>query len=91
MKSLSPFGEGNPEPVFVARSLEVLESRVVGGRHLKFRLRQEGEGRPFDAVGFGLADEHPLEGKTIELLFTPEMNRWQGYESIQLRVVDLKS
>ncbi len=90
LRSLSPFGEGNPEPVFLARSVEALESRVVGERHLKFRVRQAGEGRPFDAIGFGLADEHPLAGKTIDMVFTPELNRWQGVESIQLRVVDLK-
>ena len=48
------------------------------------------QGRSFDAIGFGLADEHPLEGKTIDMVFTPEMNRWQGYDSIQLRVIDLK-
>ena len=90
IRSLAPFGEGNPEPGFLARSLVALESRVVGERHLKFRVRQAGEGRPFDAIGFGLADEHPLEGKTIDMVFTPEMNRWQGDDSIQLRVIDLK-
>ncbi len=90
IRSLSPFGEGNPEPCFLARSAEVLESRVVGERHLKFRVRQAGEGRLFDAIGFGLADQQPLGGKTIDMVFTPELNRWQGYERIQLRVVDLK-
>jgi len=90
LRALSPFGEGNPEPVFLARSVEVLESRVVGGSHLKFKVRQAGEGRLLDAIGFGLADEHPLEGKTIDIVFTPELNRWQGVESLQLRVVDLK-
>lgn len=90
IRSLAPFGEGNPEPGFLARSIVAFESRIVGERHLKFRVRQAGEGRSFDAIGFGLADEHPLEGKTIDMVFTPEMNRWQGYDSIQLRVIDLK-
>ncbi len=88
--SLSPFGAGNPEPSFIGRSLEVLESRVVGERHLKFKVRQAGEGKPFEAIGFGLADQYPLEGRTIDMVFIPELNRWQGYENIQLRVVDLK-
>jgi single-stranded-DNA-specific exonuclease len=85
--SLSPFGAGNPEPIFLARSLEVLESRVVGERHLKLRVRQRG--KPIEAIGFGLADKHSLEGKTIDMVFTPELNQWQGYESIQLRIIDL--
>jgi len=87
IRSLSPFGEGNPEPIFLARSLEVLESRVVGKRHLKLRVSQRG--KPIEAIGFELADKHSLEGKTIDMVFTPELNQWQGYENIQLKVIDL--
>ncbi len=87
MRVLGPFGDGNPEPVFVARSLQVAESRIVGERHLKLRV---GQGKTIlEAIGFGLADKHPLAGKTIRMAFTPELNRWQGYERIQLRIVDL--
>ena len=89
IRSLSPFGAGNPEPNFVARSLDVLESRIVGERHLKFKVRQAGEGNPLEAIGFGLGDKYPLEGRTVDMVFTPELNRWQGYENIQLRVIDL--
>jgi single-stranded-DNA-specific exonuclease len=90
IRSLSPFGEANPEPCFLARSLNVLESRVVGERHLKLRVRQKGEERYFEAIGFGLGGEHSLEGKAIDMVFTPEINRWQGLEGIQLRIVDLR-
>jgi single-stranded-DNA-specific exonuclease len=87
IKALSPFGERNPEPFFYAGPLKVLESRIVGERHLKLRVRQ-GK-RSYEAIGFGMADKHPLEGKTINMVFTPELNRWQGYENIQLRVADI--
>ncbi|MCP4682748.1 MAG: single-stranded-DNA-specific exonuclease RecJ [Desulfobacterales bacterium] len=89
IKALSPFGEGNPEPIFLARSLEVLGSRVVGERHLKLNVRQGN--KTFDAIGFGLGYRHSLKGETVDMVFTPELNEWQGYERIQLRVVDLKS
>jgi len=85
---LSPFGEQNPEPVFLARSLHVLGSRVVGDRHLKLRV-QQGE-TTMEAIGFGLSRHHPLHDERVDLLFTPEINRWQGSESIQLKVVDLR-
>lgn len=88
IKGLSPFGEGNPEPLFLGRSLEVLGSRVVGEHHLKLRVRH-GE-KIFDAIGFGLADRHSVEGKAIDMVFTPELDRWQGYERVQLRIVDLE-
>jgi len=86
--ALSPFGEGNPEPVFCARSLEVLDSWIVGERHLKLRVRQ-GK-KILEAIGFGMSYMHPLEGAAIDMIFTPELNRWQGYERTQLRINDLK-
>lgn len=87
IKSLSPFGPGNPEPLFYARSLEVIASRVVGKNHLKLKVKQ---GRNvMEAIGFGLSEKHPLEDR-IDMVFTPEINRWKGYEKIQLRIIDLK-
>ena len=85
--SLTPFGEGNPEPLFYARSLEVIASRVVGENHLKLRVRQGGN--VVEAIGFGLSERHPIEDR-IDIVFTPEINRWQGDEKIQLRIIDLK-
>ncbi len=87
LNALAPYGEGNPEPVFMARSVRVFDSRVVGERHLKLRLGR-GEG-VFDAIGFTMAERHSLKGGVIDLLFTPEVNRWQGTETIQLKIVDL--
>jgi single-stranded-DNA-specific exonuclease len=87
INALAPFGEGNPEPVFMARSVKVFESRVVSERHLKLRLGQ-GD-RVLDAIAFGLGNRHPLKGISTDLLFTPEVNRWKGTESVQLKIIDL--
>ena len=86
--ALAPFGEQNPEPVFLASSIDVTASRIVGNRHLKLRVRQ-GE-TTFDAIGFGFGHHHPLYREKIDMIFTPELNRWQGTEKIQLRIVDLR-
>jgi single-stranded-DNA-specific exonuclease len=87
LKFLAPYGEGNPEPRFLGRSVEVLNSRVVGEKHLKLHLRQAG--KTLEAIGFWLGAHHPLEGKRLDLVFTPEVNHWQGYERLQLRILDL--
>ncbi len=87
IRALAPFGEGNPEPVFMARSVKVFESRVVGDLHLKLRVGQ-GE-HVFDAIGFGLGSRHPLTGAGLHMIFSPEINRWQGTERVQLKIVDL--
>ncbi len=60
----------------------------MGDRDLKLRVRQEG--KSFEAIGFGLAEKYPLDGKTINMAFSPELNSWKGYDRIQLRVVDLE-
>jgi single-stranded-DNA-specific exonuclease len=88
MEALSPYGSGNPEPVLCSRALQVLDSRVVGESHLKLKVKQEGS--VLEAIGFGLSDRHPLQGETINMAFTPEINEWQGYEKVQLRIVDLE-
>jgi single-stranded-DNA-specific exonuclease len=59
----------------------------VGERHLKLRVRQEE--KSFEAIGFGLAGKYSLDGETINMAFSPELNRWKGYERIQLRIIDL--
>ena len=88
IERLAPFGSGNPPPLFYGRSFEVVASRVVAEKHLKLRVRQDGMTR--EAIGFSLGNRHPLKGKTIDMMFTPEINHWQGQERIQLKIADLE-
>ena len=37
-----------------------------------------------------MSDRHSLQGETINMAFAPEINAWQGYERVQLRIVDLE-
>ncbi|MBW1804211.1 MAG: single-stranded-DNA-specific exonuclease RecJ [Deltaproteobacteria bacterium] len=86
--ALSPFGRGNPEPLFYAGHVNVVGSRVVGENHLKLRVTQGSHG--FDCIGFGLGAAHPLNGKDINMVYIPEINKWQGRERVQLRIIDLE-
>ncbi|MBI3301088.1 MAG: single-stranded-DNA-specific exonuclease RecJ [Deltaproteobacteria bacterium] len=97
VRRLEPYGQGNPEPVFLAHGVEVVSLRVVGGNpllgksgHLKLVLRSSRGGRPVDAIGFGMADLPVSQGGRIEVLYTPEINLWNGNASLQLRLRDLK-
>jgi len=88
MNRLAPFGEQNSEPVFMASSVEVLESSVVGNRHLKMKVKQ---GRALkEVIGFRMGSIKPMDGSRVDFLFTPEYNRWRGRDRIQLRLVDLR-
>jgi single-stranded-DNA-specific exonuclease len=85
---LAPFGEANPEPLFLSPEVEVLSSRIVGDGHLKISVRQSE--RVFDGIGFGLSGHHSLEGKRIRMVFSLQINRWQGQKNLQLRIADLE-
>jgi single-stranded-DNA-specific exonuclease len=91
---LHPFGAGNPEPVFVVRNLAMLDMRVVGDGHLKLTVRQQGS-TPFESIGFRLGDLLTHRGlsrtASIDLAFMPELNRWNGFDRIQLRIKDLRA
>lgn len=86
--SMEPFGPGNPEPLFYCGGLEVVNSRIVKERHLKLRVRQ---GQSImEAIGFGLSDNHPLEGRTVNMIFTPDINEWNGHQTVQLKIAALE-
>ncbi|GAB4258358.1 MAG: single-stranded-DNA-specific exonuclease RecJ [Deferrisomatales bacterium] len=85
---LEPFGYGNPTPVLLTRGVGVLDVRPIGrdGRHLKFRVEQEG--RRFDAVAWRKAETlaHVRPGTAVDLAHTPQINLWNGRQSVQLVV-----
>lgn len=94
IERIAPFGQGNPEPRFGAKGLEVVSQRPVGGgRHLKLRLRQQ-NGLCFDAIVYGRGGSTPgdglLSGARIAAVFTPRINTWNGMTSIQLEIRDVK-
>ena len=92
---LEPYGAENPRPVLLAGGLEVVgEPKRMGGgeRHVSFRVRQAGT--TLRAVAFGMADrldELMADGGRCCLAFTPVLNEWQGYRSVELHVVDFQA
>ncbi len=83
----SPFGRANEKPLLCASSAEVINSEIVGVKHLKLRIRQNG--RKKDAIAFGKAALHPLKG-VFDIAFCPYMDEWNGVRSLRLNVKDLK-
>jgi single-stranded-DNA-specific exonuclease len=92
---LEPYGAGNARPVFLAGDLEVLGTprRIGNGeRHMSFRVRQGGT--DMRAIAFGMGDrldELMSQGGKCCLVFTPRINEWQGYRSVELEVIDLQA
>lgn len=85
--ALAPFGMANPEPVFVVREMEVVESRVLKERHLRLRLRRERQS--VEAIGFNMAEREVADDR-LDLAFNLGINEWQGRRGVQLRLKDMK-
>lgn len=94
MQKLEPYGAGNPPPLLLADRLQIVgEPKRLGGgeRHLAFRVRQER--RELRAIAFGMGDRVPelmADGGKVCLVFTPKINEWQGYRSVELEVRDFQ-
>ncbi len=88
-EQMQPFGPANSQPVFVARRLLDMGSRIVKEQHVRFSL-QQGEAHA-DGIGFGLAGKfHLLQtGMPVDVVFTVEENEWNNQKRLQLRVIDL--
>jgi single-stranded-DNA-specific exonuclease len=85
---MSPFGMGNPEPVFMIRGASIVDRRILKERHLKLRLAV-GE-KIVEAVGFDMAESNILSG-TIDAVFSLGVNIWNGRRNLQLRLKDFRA
>lgn len=90
MARLSPFGAGNPTPVFGACGARLLATpRILQEKHLK--LRVESGAHPLDALGWNWARRAPAltAGQRVGLAFTVEQNNYQDVARLQLVIKDL--
>jgi len=86
---LQPFGNGNPQPIFVSSAVEAARPpRVLGERHLELRLRQRNWHQR--AIFFdGAAAELPPA--PWDVAFRIQTNIYEGETRIDLHVQALRS
>jgi len=86
LSRMEPFGFGNAEPLFGCRNLEPSKARIVGNKHLKMYLRQNGRG--IDSIGFDFGPylEMVESASRIDAAFLPVLNEWEGGRSVQLNL-----
>ena len=89
-----PFGAGNPEPILALPSHTVAYAEDGGQGHIRVRLKA-GEGVPLAAIAFRVAGEKLGEallaarGRRVHVAGTLALDRWQGTERAQLKIIDL--
>lgn len=93
LSQLGPFGASNPNPVFSAVRIDLSEpprTMGEGDRHLAIKVNQHG-GPPLRAIAFGRgewAEEIQNAGRPLMISFEPNINRFRGRESVELRLID---
>ncbi len=90
LQALEPCGNSFPQPILCARGLRVVHSRAVGAEasHLQLRLSDGTQSLKAIAFGFGkyAADLPPV----LDAAFQVSLNAWNGEQSLQLTIKDLR-
>lgn len=88
---MEPFGPDNMRPVFLAKNvIETGFSRILKEQHIRFVIKQRNT--TFNGIGFGMADKfHLLQmQRPIDIVFTIDLNEWNGQRNIQLKIIDFR-
>ncbi|WP_315774669.1 MULTISPECIES: single-stranded-DNA-specific exonuclease RecJ [unclassified Bradyrhizobium] len=89
-----PFGSGNPEPIVALPSHQLVYADEVGQAHLKLRFKS-GDGAMVNAIAFRSVGQKlgnalvQHRGQILHVAGTLTVDRYQGVERVQLRVLDV--
>jgi len=88
LEQLEPFGYANPAPLLLSRGVLVRDARLVGEGHLKMTLS---DGRVvWDAIAFHQGEWVGKLPPSLDIVYTLEVNEWNGEKRLQLNVKDLR-
>ncbi len=87
LKSLEPFGLGNPKPVFLTKDVEVKNPKKIGKsqNHLKFFAGS------LEAILFNIPDTKYEIPDTANIIYSLDENTWNGETKLQLLVKEIKT
>ena len=92
---IGPFGIGNPQPMFLARGVTVVDARTVGNgdKHLKLRLRDGGtlageRSATWPAIAFDMGAFAAGRGDRIDIVYALDLGRSDG--QLEIRVEDMR-
>lgn len=85
---LEPFGNSNPQPIFMSRRVMLTDApRHLGGNHLRLGLRQGT--CECDAMYFN-AGKLQLPDPPWDIAFTIDRNVWRGRETLSMSIQDIR-
>lgn len=91
IKSLEPYGHGNPEPTLHIERAVIQRRRNLGadGSHLKLEIGDRA-GHRLELIGFRMAKNHPEDvGDEISVWFKLVENEWNGQVKLEGQLIQL--
>jgi len=88
---LSPFGLGNPKPVFLTEKAEIIAPpKKIQGRHSKFLVQKNG--KIFESIGWRKGEwaDKLWAGDRIDLVYSLMTSEYLGEEKVTLSLEDIK-
>jgi len=91
LESLKPFGASNNEPLFMARGIRVISSKIVGGNHRRMLLKQvfSRTSKTLSAIHFNVGARASIEDAFDRAAFRLRWNRWNGKKTPQIVVEEV--
>ncbi len=92
LKQMTPFGPGNPEPVFCVNQVHAENVKILKEKHLRFEIIQDGQNTRPVCIGFGFAEYYELLNSKMRfnIAFEIRENTFRNTSSLQLYVKDIK-
>ena len=91
LSQMEPFGPENMRPVFIAKKVyDTGFSKIVKEQHIRFVIQQNKQS--ITGIGFNMANKfHLLQmNAPLDIVFTLDLNEWNGEKSVQLKMIDLR-
>jgi single-stranded-DNA-specific exonuclease len=91
---LAPFGSGNPEPRFVIKDLKLVNSKIVGEKHIKIVLIGS-DSTSLKAICFNSTETqlgyHLLKKniKPFDIAGKLSLNEWRGQKNVEFIIDDI--
>ncbi len=93
IEQMQPFGPLNMRPVFCTKNVtdKMQYSYIVKDKHLKFTGEQNGV--TIKGIGFNMANAVHIinSGKPFDVCYTLDINTWQDRNTIELKLLDIRS
>ena len=93
LDSLAPFGCANPSPRLMVDGVKISDYKLVGNNEDHLKLTAQDGALRIDGIAFSHREaktELDIKDNNVSLIFSPEINCWQGRKNLQLNVKGIK-